>query len=186
MFRLVSLLIFIILTALTVSSCGSESETNLPSDSTTFAPVDATDNSSNPELVKFTAAVDYACASNFNLGQVKQAQIDFLADQNNWSTEKRVALEWYQQQKTQYATYRTIANLGKPPAKQELFQQWRDNVRQRAGMMKRLASLAANSQYSSYHTLYDKLLDKKIASDKLAVKFGLSICPSNGPANNTD
>jgi hypothetical protein len=164
-----------------LAEVATESDVTVPDDPGPgfYPPEDSTAVGMTPEWREFADQVDRICALSFNYMKRQQARIYAIGTSRGWTRERMESswVRWYAWQGR--TILKTTAKLGQPPERNDLFQDWRANVRQRAGLQAQAAAKAAEGDFAGEVAIRDRISGLKSDSDRLGQAFGLRICTSN-------
>jgi hypothetical protein len=144
-----------------------------------YPPESPTAGPMTPELTEYAAAIDRACALNFNSTLALQTQVEQRARRDSWPNAKTLAAIqalWAENQRSLAADVRT---LGAPPARPDLLDAWLGNVERRSDLFAAMAAANRSGEPQAAAGAWEKIERLKRAADRLGRDFGLRICTSN-------
>jgi hypothetical protein len=164
-----------------LASRASQSDVHVPDEVPPgyYPPVPSKASGMTPEWREFADTVDRICALSFNYALVDEARTEHLARAQGWSSaraESAVVRIWGEQTGR---IVKATARLGKPPAEQALYQQWRANVGLRSDLFFSASAAAGRGEGDEKSSILARIHVLKGRSDKLGQRFGLRICTSN-------
>jgi hypothetical protein len=144
-----------------------------------YPPESSTAGPMTPEWTEYAAAIDRACALNFNSTLVLQTQVEQRAQRDSWPNAKTLAAIQALWAENQQSLAGDVRALGAPPARPDLLDRWLGNVEQRSDLFAAMAAANRSGEPGAAAAAGRKLHRLKLVADRLGRDFGLRICTSN-------
>ncbi|HET6831993.1 MAG TPA: hypothetical protein VFH44_11660 [Solirubrobacterales bacterium] len=144
-----------------------------------YPPASSTAGPMTPEWTQYAAAIDRACALNYNRTLAVQRDVELRAAQESWTgsaTSAAIQQLWADNQR---ALAGDVRSLGEAPAKPELLRRWLANVELRGALFAAMAAANRRGEPKDAWAAGRRLHRLKRRADLLGRDFGLRICTSN-------
>jgi hypothetical protein len=144
-----------------------------------YPPAASTAGPMTPEWIEYAAAIDRACAQNYNWTLARQQQVEVQAAQQSWSNAKQLAAIQALWADNQQALAADVGSMGEPPEKPDLLRRWLGNVERRGALFATMAAANRRGKPKLAVAAWQRIDRLKREADLLGRGFGLRICTSN-------
>jgi hypothetical protein len=144
-----------------------------------YPPASSTAGLMTPEWAQYAAAVDRACALNYNRTLAVQRDVELRAAQESWAGAATGAAIQHLWAENQQALAVDVRSLGEPPARPELLRHWLANVERRGALFAAMAAANRRGEPKAARAAWRRIDRLKREADLLGRDFGLRICTSN-------
>jgi len=144
-----------------------------------YPPASSTAGPMSPDWMEYAAAIDRACALNYNSTLTAQAGVELSAKQESWDRAETIATIQRLWAGNQRALVADVKALGEPPAKGRLLDRWLRNVEHRGKLFAFMAASNRRGDPKSARAAWKRISRLKDEANRLGRDYGLRICTSN-------